>query len=344
MRPRARLGRAGGCRRLGWTLALGLAAAGEAGAGQEPLEKGMALGLFSQEASFAYDGLLEEVKATGSTHVALTWVWWQDDLRANEIREVPGWSATRAQVEASIRKARALGLHVTLFPIVRLIRAEKSEWRGRIAPTSEDDWWRSYEAFVLETARIARDAGADRLSVGSELLSRERARSRWLRVIDLVRLTAPKLELMYSANWDHYEFVSFWDAVDVVGLTAYWELTRDLEAGEAELRAGWKGWKEPLERWVGAIGRRVVLTEIGYPSLDGGAVWPWDETRKAPVDQEEQRRAYQAFVDVWRGSSILQGVYFWNWFGFGGPEDAGYTPRKKPAARVIEAWYRGGAQ
>lgn len=322
-------------------LALSLGPGGELLGARRALEKGMGLGLFSQEASFSYDELLEEVAALGTTHVALTWVWWQKDIRATEIREVPGWSATRAQVEASIAKARALGLHVTLFPIVRLIEAQRHEWRGRIEPSDEDAWWASYEAFVLETARIARAAGADRFSVGSELLSRERARGRWLRIIDLVRLSAPELELMYSANWDHYEYVSFWDAVDVVGLTAYWELTRELDADEAALRAGWRGWKEPLERWARAIGRRVVFTEIGYPSLDGGAVWPWDETRKAAVDQEEQRRAYQAFVDVWRDAEILQGVYFWNWFGFGGPEDSGYSPRKKPAARVVEAWYGG---
>lgn len=309
--------------------------------GQSPLvEKGMALGLFSQDPEFRYDELLEEVKALGATHVALSWVWWQQDVRATEIRLVPGWSATRAQVEASLVKAKALGLHVTLFPIIRLIEAKPSEWRGRIQPADEDAWWASYEAFVLETAQIATRSGAERLSVGSELLSRERQRARWLRVIDRVRVEAPNLELMYSANWDHYEYVSFWDAVDVVGLTAYWELTKDLEADVAKLRAGWRGWKEPLERWVQAVGRPVVFTEVGYPSLDGGAAWPWDETRKAAVDQEEQRRAYQAFVEVWGGSQILRGVYFWNWFGFGGPEDTGYTPRKKPASRVVQDWYR----
>jgi hypothetical protein len=147
---------------------------------------------------------------------------------------------------------------------------------------------------------------------------------------------------MYSANWDHYEQVSFWDAVDVVGLTAYWELTKDLDAQEAALREGWSAWKRPLERWASALGRRVVFTEIGYPSLDGGAVWPWDETRKAPVDLEEQARAYRAFVDVWSGAPVLAGVFFWNWVGVGGAADTGYTPRHKPAQAVVEAWYGGG--
>ncbi len=307
-----------------------------------PFEKGLALGLFSQDPEYRYDELLDEVKRAGATHVAITWVWWQHDLRSVEIRPVPGWTATSEQVEASIAKARALGLHVTLFPILRLVEAAKGEWRGRIEPKDEDLWWSSYESFVLEATRLAGRAGADRLSIGSELLSRERQRARWLRLIDRVRTTAPDLELMYSANWDHYEHVSFWDAVDVVGLTAYWELTKDLEADVAALRAGWRGWKEPLERWARVIGRPVVFTEVGYPSLDGGAAWPWDETRKAPIDLEEQRRAYQAFRDAWYGSEILAGVYFWNWFGFGGADDSGYTPRNKPAQAVIESWYKEG--
>ena len=83
------------------SLVLGL---GNARAAEESsrFEKGMALGLFSQDPEFRYDELLDEVKATGATHVAITWVWWQHDLRAVEIRPVPGWSATAAQVEASV--------------------------------------------------------------------------------------------------------------------------------------------------------------------------------------------------------------------------------------------------
>ncbi|MCK6551967.1 hypothetical protein L6R52_39415 [Myxococcota bacterium] len=305
-----------------------------------PIERGVALGLFSADDGYDYGDLLREIHALGATHVELTWVVWQRDLRATEIRRVPGWTATDPQILAAMKTAKDLGLHVTAFPILRLERAAKNEWRGRITPDDEDAWWESYRGFMLHAALLARQGRADRLCVGSELVSREHMRARWLDVIGAVRAEAPGLEILYSANWDHFREVSFWDAVDVAGMTAYFELTKSLDPQVEELVAGWARVKPALESFAATLGRPLVITEVGYPSLDGGVAWPWDETRAARVDQEEQRRGYEAFVESWSGTRWLRGVYFWNWFGFGGPDDTNYTPRGKPAAAVIERWYR----
>jgi hypothetical protein len=304
-----------------------------------PAEKGVALGLFSADPDYRYTELLEEIVETGATHVSITWVWWQDDVRANDIHRVAGWSATDEQILDTLKRAKAAGLHVTAFPIVRLVKSEANEWRGRIRPTNEDAWWSSYTAFMIHALSLAKQAGADRLCIGSELLTREPMRVRWLELIERVRMRAPDLELLYSANWDHFQPVSFWDAVDVVGLTAYWELTKDPDPSVNDLVFAWSAIRPALLDWSRRTGRRFVFTEVGYPSLDGGASWPWNETRKAPVDLDEQRRAYEAFVRAWSGVEALQGTYFWNWFGFGGPEDTNYTPRKKPAADVLRRWY-----
>lgn len=307
-----------------------------------PAEKGVSLGLFSADPNFDYQPLLEEVAATGATHISVAWVWWQEDVRALVIEPRPGWSATPEQIVRTLRAARALGLHVTAFPILRLAKVGPKEWRGVIRPDDEDRWWESYRSFTLEAARLAVAGGAQRLSIGSELLSREAQRPRWIGLIERVRLAAPPLELMYSANWDHFQPVSFWDAVDIIGVTAYFELTKDLEADEASLAAAWAPARAQLLEHARRVGKPLVISEVGYPSLDGGAAWPWDETRKAPVDLEEQRRAYAAFVTAWSQTPELRGVYFWNWFGFGGPLDTNYTPRGKPAAEVLRAWYGGG--
>lgn len=307
--------------------------------GPPPPERGVALGLFSADEDYRYRMLLDEIAAVGATHVSLTWVWWQANVQASQVGPIKHWSATEAQVRDSVRYATSLGLHVTVFPIVRLKSSARNEWRGKIRPTDEDQWWRSYGAYILQAARIAREEGADRLCVGSELLTRETMRRRWLALIRQVRIVAPRLELMYSANWDHYRPVRFWDAVDVVGLTGYWELTKDLNASTSTLAAAWTPVLRELDAWSASVGRPLVLTEIGYPSLDGGAAWPWDETRRAPVDLEEQRRAYLAFIRRFAGQPWLQGVYWWNWFGFGGPRDSNYTPRSKPAEALIRAWY-----
>ena len=164
-------------------------------------------------------------------------------------------------------------------------------------------------------------------------------RGRWAVLIEDVRLTFPDLELMYSANWDHFKEVTFWDLVDVVGMTAYFELTARPDPTSADLVARWQTIHAELGDFARRLGRPLVITEIGYPSIDGAAMWPWDETRTSRIDLEEQRLAYESFVRVWSDTSFLRGVYWWNWFGFGGAADTSYTPRNKPAQEIIRRWY-----
>jgi hypothetical protein len=308
-------------------------------ASSPPIERGVSLGLFSEEATFDYSPLVEEIAELGASHVSIAYVWWQDDLRANEVRPMKRWSPTDEQIVSAMRTAAKFGLQVTTFPILRLVKAGEGEWRGKITPVDEALWWASYERMMTEAARLSVQGGARRLAIGSELLSREGDRRRWLELIERVRIIAPNVEILYSANWDHFREVSFWDAVDVIGVTGYWELTKDLEASEDVLANAWLPVRETLSRFSAEVGRPIIITEVGYPSIDGGAAWPWDQTRKAAIDLEEQRRAYAAFVRTWSGVKFLRGVYFWNWFGFGGKQDGDYTPRKKPAAEIIRAWF-----
>jgi len=318
---------------------VGMPASGEA-----PAERGVALGLFASDSNYDYRMLLEEIQPqTHATHLSLVWVWWQKNVSANEIKPVSGWTATDQQILASMKKAKELGFAVTAFPIVRLINAEANEWRGKIAPQNEDLWWDSYFDFIAHAANLASAAGVERLTIGSELVSREPMRARWLRVVERLRLRHPQLQLMYSANWDHYQPVSFWDAVDHIGITGYWEIGKHKAKSEKDLVRAWGPIIDELQAWSDAIKRPLIITEIGYPSIDGGLRWPWNETRSAPVNLEEQVLGYRAFVNAFSGKKFLAGVYWWNWFGFGGSKDRDYTPRNKPASKVIADWYRVSA-
>ncbi len=149
-------------------------------------------------------------------------------------------------------------------------------------------------------------------------------------------------KLLYSANWDHYESVSFWERVDFVGVNAYWELTKDDDASEASLVKAWAPIKTKLVAYAAKQKKPLVITEVGYTSQDGAATHPWDYASTAKVDLEEQRRAYQAFVDAWGDEQTLAGVYWWLWYGDGGKDDKGYTPRGKPAEKVLRGFYGGG--
>ena len=146
--------------------------------------------------------------------------------------------------------------------------------------------------------------------------------------------------MIYSANWDAYETMPFWHLVDAIGVAAYFEVGKDGTTLES-MRAAWSQHRDALELFARAKGKSLVLTEVGYPSMLEGARWPWHYSRKAPIDLDEQARAYRAFIEVWQDRPALRGVFFWNWEGEGGPRDTGYTPRGKPAEALLRGWFRG---
>lgn len=177
------------------------------------------------------------------------------------------------------------------------------------------------------------------LLIGSELGSTEYWRARWYHLISQTRRRF-KGKLVYSANWDHFDKVSFWRRVDYLGVTGYFELSRKNNASQAELTRAWRKAKRSLMAFRRKHNKPLWVTEVGYPSQDGAATQPWNYTRNARVDLEEQRRCYAAFVSAWSNTPGFGGVFFWNWHGKGGAKDKGYTPRGKPAAKVLRNWFR----
>jgi hypothetical protein len=306
-----------------------------------PAMKGIALGLYPSEATktgYSYPAILTDIHGVGADHVSLVVHWRQHDVRATSIGPALSVTLPDGQLRQVIRSARERGLRVFLFPILDIEIRRPLEWRGTIAPGNVNAWWAQYERFILHYARIAGEEGVDLLSIGSELGTTETWKERWLHLIAATKKTF-RGQLVYSANWDHYDQVSFWDKVDYMGVTAYNELARDNNAPEESLAAAWSRVKHKLVAFATRVGKSIVITEVGYTSQDGAAVHPWDYTSRAAVDLEEQRRCYQAFVTAWMGEQRLAGVFWWSWFGAGGKTDLGYTPRGKPAEQVLRVFY-----
>jgi hypothetical protein len=298
--------------------------------------RGVGLGLFASDPDYDYSALLREIASHGATDVLIAVSWYQDDIRAHEIAPRTGFSPSTQTIARTLDQARALGLRAALLPIVRLTHRTREEWRGRIVPDAGVDvWFTHYRAYIMQMAELAEKHGVARFSVGSELLSMERHDAHWRALIDDVR-GAYKGKLLYSANWDHFDPIRFWDALDEVGVTAYFELTTDDERPPVDdLVMAWTRPRIELMRLKREVQKPLIITEIGYPSRTTAARAPWDETRASPLDLTLQRDLYDAFCRAFRGQGVLDGVYFWNWFGFGGPTDTTYTPRAKPAAEVM---------
>jgi hypothetical protein len=298
--------------------------------------RGIALGLHPADDPADVDAAVDEIAATGANAIAIAVHWSQRDVRSVTIR--PGSVAVQDElVRRVVRRAKRQGLRTLLLPILIVERTTRGQWRGTIAPADPARWWRAYERFILHYAAIAADEAADWLAVGSELGPTEAWRDRWYHLISRVeKLYAGGL--VYSANWDHYESVSFWARLDAIGVTGYQPLARDRDAPQHELTRSWRAVRDALVAHAQGLGLPLWITEVGYTSVDGTATAPWDYLREGRVDHDEQARCYTAFAEAWDGQA-LDAVFFWNWHGEGGATDRGYSPKRKPAEAVLRRWF-----
>ena len=333
-------------RKLGWLL-LALTLLGAACSdGPRPKDaaiRGIALGLFASAGDYDYETLLREIADQGAADVLLVVEWAQTDVSSSDL------SPTRADLARCLQKARRLGLRATVMPIVRLRTGSAVEWRGQLRPQDGvDGWFARYRALLLELAQTAQAGGAVRLGIGSELSTLEAYTERWRLLAHEVRGIFTG-RIFYSLNWDATDpaipLPGFLDELDELGVAAYFALAAPgARPQPAELV---RAWDEPRRR-LRAVrerlhGRPLFFSELGYPSLESAAASPWnpeadaapDAAPDAAIDLRLQQELLAVFCRTYSGQGELAGFFAWNWFGFGGPTDRGYTPRGKPAAVTL---------
>jgi hypothetical protein len=306
----------------------------------EPAQRGVALGLFAEDVSFAYAPLIGEIAALGASHIALVVPLYQRHAASTRLYLHTRLSPTLEAVADAIREARRAGLEVTVFPIVRLAEPRSPrEWRGTLAPPDLDAWFGSYGQHLGDLASLANLTGASRLVVGSELSTLDGDLPRWRHLLGLVRAVFSGT-LVYSANWDHYREARLFELVDEIGVVGYFGLREPQGPSDVPaLTASWRRIGRELESALAIYDKPFIFTEVGYRSRAGTTEAPWDETAGGVPDLEEQRRGFEAFRQAFTlplGSHRrMAGLYVWNWYGYGGPGTTGYTPRGKPAAAVV---------
>jgi len=310
-----------------------------------PEQKGIALGLYSEDPGWSYVDMIREMKAVGADHIAIVVPYYIKTDKDYTIYKHPRFTVPMHTLERTIDDAKKEGLKIFLFPILRVEDKSNGGWRGSLAPSNVEAFFKNYTEFILKFAKLAEEKDAAILAVGSELNTMDvKAHThRWKKIIAAVKQVY-KGKLTYSANWDHYEEVKFWSDLDFAGVTGYFELSEKEKAPKEDpplekLIESWRYYYMKLIRWQFTVKRPLILTEVGYLSQKGTAARPWNEGADEDLDLEIQRRCYEAFIRVWAGEKRLAGAYFWNWFGWGGKDSKEYTPRNKPAAREISKWY-----
>ena len=326
-----------------------------------PAQKGMTfaswrVGGYSEPTS---DRSLAELAATGATWVTLIVTAYQEDIDStevcyqNEITPPESGSAstpTDADLTHVINQAHSLGLSVMLKPHVDLVY-DDDHWRGEIGmnfrPADWTAWFASYGDFITHYAALADFVGVEQFCVGAELTATAERAGDWRDVIAAVRAVYGG-NLVYAANWYVEDLlVNWWDALDYIGIDAYYPLVSpgNLDPTLAELEDGWAPYVSRMADLADIYGKHVILTEIGYRSLDGTCGNPYLYQIGGAPDRAEQQLAYQAAFESFFAQPWFAGMYWWVWETDplqGSPyDDLNYTPHHKAAERTLRTWYGG---
>lgn len=295
-------------------------------------ERGITLTAYGAEAyaSDAAYNAMREARDLGAEWVTIVPARFQEKKNFNGPRVDPQKTQSDSSVETVIGRAHDLGMKVTLKPHVDL---DDGSSRTEIRPDSLDEWFKSYEGMLSLYADIAERTGAEQLVVGTELKALSGETDRWRGLIDMVR-GRYRGKLTYAANWDEFDRVRFWDALDAIGVDAYFPLDADDSLGDAV--KAWDKWIEKVDRVRRRYDKDVLLTEIGYPDTKSALAKPYDAS--GPRDAERQKIGVEAALTVWTEPDWAAGMSWWQWASDLSVREP-YALNEQPAAEVIREWY-----
>jgi hypothetical protein len=277
-----------------------------------------------------------DIAGLGATWIQLTPTWKMATATSSMIDNA--WTVTDVGVLAAIDLAHRKGLKVLLKPHVD---PQDGTNRWEINPANRTAWFNSYQSMMTHYATIAQQKGVDEFSVGCELatMSGSADRSSWLTIINAIKATYTG-PLVYAATTVEYSNVSFWDQLNFIGIDAYFALSTRPTTDISALEAAWIPIRDQMSAFAIGVGRRILFTEAGYPSLVGAAVEPWNNQYSGTPSQQEQAAAYEALLATFSGQPWWAGAFWWSWWtdkGVYAPLDLAIGG--KLAESVVRNWW-----
>lgn len=244
-----------------------------------------------------------------------------------------------------ISAAHSFDLGVLVRPVLRVGGGGPAAIRQTSAEAHRR-WWSSYRLFSLHYAALARSRGAEAFCVGTELdllaiahPEEWRALIAEIRAADAESKGRPPMLLTYAAGPVSFDRIEFWDALDWIGIQAFFPLAGGDDASAEEIAAAWAPHRARIEEAARRWNRPVLFTEAGFPPLAGAHRFP----AAARLDLHAQARAFEglfrAFADApwWSGVYLRKGTE-------GAPGGAAEISfRGRPAEAVVRRWYDGTA-
>lgn len=259
-----------------------------------------------------------------------------------------GWWGERPEgICTTVNHAHDKGIKVMLKPQLWT----HDQWIGELKFDTEKDWKKfekNYATFILKWAAIADSMGIDMLCIGTEIRhSAEQRPKYWRQLIQSIRKVYNG-KLTYAPNWDDYDKITFWDALDYIGVDAYFPLSFEKTPTVCDLKEAWEPIITKLEGYAKKWNKPILFTEFGYLSLDGcaGKTWVLEKNRaSAGINEQAQANAIQALLEVFGGKDWWAGGFLWKWYpnyssSMGeGKRARDYTPQGKLAETLLQKMY-----
>jgi len=257
------------------------------------------------------------------------------------------WGERVEGVSETIKLAKEKGVGVMLKPQVYV----PGSWIGDLDFKTDKEWkeWEAkYREYIFFFLDIAIKQEVEIFCIGTELKKSTAKRPKfWTQLIKDIRKEYCGL-LTYSANWDNYQKIGFWNELDYIGVSAYFPLSDQKTPEVEKLVKAWKPIVDDMRKFSEKIDVPMLFTEYGYLSVDGCAGKTWElekKVRSLSVNEQAQANAFEALYTVFWKEKFWAGGFMWKWFPEGkggeGYNARDYTPQNKRTIGVMKKWFEG---
>jgi len=237
------------------------------------------------------------------------------------------WTHTIDGYRTFIQDCKSADLKVVLKPHIvvgktryqdeRLV--DSTSWRGDLLPIDERLWdviEANYTAYILEIAQLAADEEVEVFFIGTEMKTFVEHRPQyWSELITDVNAIYSGY-VSYSANWDNYQVVPFWEELDFIGVNAYFPINDNKVPTVRGTISNWQPIITEMRDFSDQYGKQVLLTEYGYRSIDHAGAEPWLHVGQTPHTEAVEKAQYnllRAFYEsIWQQPFVAGGM-LWNW-------------------------------
>lgn len=282
------------------------------------------------------------VESTGCDTVVLPVAALQDHAFSTRVDYQTPDVMGMEDVCAVAQEARRLGLRLI---VKAMVNCRDGYWRAYIrffdsyVPTEPtwEQWFRSYDEFVVALARTAQQVQADMFCLGCEMVGTDHRDREWRELIAQVRqvYTGP---LTYNCDKYQEHNVAWWDALDAISSSGYYPMDQ-LE--EHFLR---------IEQVAEKFGKPFFFMESGCPSREGSEFVPNNWGFGGEQSNQAQERWYRAYTEALLRHPKIRGCVWWDWSALHlypyeqGAVNNNYCVYGKPAEKVLQEYSRAIAR